>query len=104
MNRKDVQKMAAKKPSQAVDVKELEAAIGRAIAPLVEAVNAQQKPAPATTPAQMRAQIYVAAVGGQCGWIVDALDNEARLRQRLRALAAVAKEAVCEAQTCGLFE
>ena len=104
MNRKDVQKMAAEKPSQAGDVKELEAAIGRAIAPLIEAVNALQKSSNATTPAQMRAQIYVAAVGGQCGWIVDALDNEARLRQRLRALAAVAKEAVCASRTCGLFE
>jgi hypothetical protein len=93
MNRKDVQKMAAEKPSQAVDMKELEAAIGRAIAPLVEAVNAQQKPAPVTTPAQMRAQIYVAAVGGQCGWIVDALGDDRRLNYRLEALYRVADAA-----------
>lgn len=93
MNRNDVQKMAAEKPSQAVDMKELEAAIGRAIAPLVEAVNAQQKPAPATTSDQMCAQIYVAAVGGQCGWIVDALGDDRRLNYRLEALYRVADAA-----------
>lgn len=103
MNRKDVQKMAAEKPSQAVDVKELEAAIGRVIAPLVEAVNAQQKPAPATTPAQMRAQIYVAAVGGQCGWIVDALGDTRRLNYRFEALYRVADEAARYAVLNGLI-
>ena len=103
MNKKDVQKMAAEKPSQAVDVKELEAAIGRAIAPLIEAVNALQNPAPATTPAQMRAQIYAAAVGGQCGWLVDALGDDRRLNYRLEALCKVADAATRHAVLTGLI-
>ena len=103
MNRKDVQKMAAEKPSQAVDVKELEAAIGRAIAPLIEAVNALQKPAPAMTPAQMCAQIYVAAVGGQCGWIVDALGDDRRRDYRLEALCRVADAATRHAVRTGMI-
>lgn len=88
-----MQKMDAEKPSQAVDVNELEAAIGRAIAPLVEAVNAQQKPAPAMTPEQLRAQLFVAAFGGQCGWIVGALGDDRRLNYRLEALCKVADAA-----------